>query len=130
MRQSSRSELMRKIQETCFACVDMNLYLDNHPDDKNAINTYNTLCNQFAQARYAYEYQCSMCLLYIFLINILFQNKKRLIQSLFYIPNKSFFILYTHLVNYSLILLNLSDSFLSLESTRLVYPFSYHGHPN
>ncbi len=55
MRQSSRSELMRKVQETCFACVDMNLYLDNHPDDKNAINTYNTLCNQFAQARYAYE---------------------------------------------------------------------------
>ncbi len=33
----------------------MNLYLDNHPDDKNAINTYNSLCNQFAQARYAYE---------------------------------------------------------------------------
>ena len=62
MRQSSRSELMRKIQETCFACVDMNLYLDNNPDDKNAINTYNTLVNQFAQARYAYEYEYLMCL--------------------------------------------------------------------
>ena len=49
MKDSSRAELMRKIQETSFACVDMNLYLDNHPDDKNAINTYNSLC------RYAYE---------------------------------------------------------------------------
>lgn len=55
MKDSSRAELMRKVQETSFACVDMNLYLDNHPDDKNAINTYNSLCNQFAQARYAYE---------------------------------------------------------------------------
>ena len=55
MKDSSRAELMRKVQETSFACVDMNLYLDNHPDDTNAINTYNSLCNQFAQARYAYE---------------------------------------------------------------------------
>ncbi|MGO1033545.1 spore coat protein CotJB, partial [Clostridioides difficile] len=38
-----------------FLSLDSNLYLDNHPDDKNAINTYNSLCNQFAQARYAYE---------------------------------------------------------------------------
>ena len=30
MKDSSRAELMRKVQETSFACVDMNLYLDNH----------------------------------------------------------------------------------------------------
>lgn len=55
MKQSSRGELLRKVQEIGFACVDMNLYLDNHPEDKNAINTYNSLCSQFAQARCAYE---------------------------------------------------------------------------
>ena len=42
MRKESRQELMLKIQELSFACVDLNLYLDNHPEDKNAINTYNT----------------------------------------------------------------------------------------
>lgn len=52
---NNRSELLRKVQETGFACVDMNLYLDNHPEDKNAINVYNSLVNDFAQARCAYE---------------------------------------------------------------------------
>ena len=51
---SNRSELLRRVQETGFACVDMNLYLDNHPEDKNAINVYNSLVNDFAQARCAY----------------------------------------------------------------------------
>lgn len=52
---SSRIDFMTKIQELSFACLDMNLYLDNHPDDKNAVNTYNSLCVQFAQAKYDYE---------------------------------------------------------------------------
>lgn len=52
---TSRQELLRNVQELCFACVDMNLYLDNNPDDKNAINTYNTLTVKFAQARCEYE---------------------------------------------------------------------------
>lgn len=51
----SRNELMRKIQELCFACLDMNLYLDNNPCDKNAITTFNSLCNQFLEARCLYE---------------------------------------------------------------------------
>ena len=55
MRKESRQELMLKIQELSFACVDLNLYLDNHPEDKNAINTYNKLVTQFVQARCAYE---------------------------------------------------------------------------
>ena len=33
----TRAEQIRKIQELCFACVDMNLYLDNNPKDNNAI---------------------------------------------------------------------------------------------
>lgn len=55
MRKESRKELMLRVQELGFACVDLNLYLDNHPEDKNAINTYNKFCTQFAQARCAYE---------------------------------------------------------------------------
>lgn len=55
MRKESRQELLRSVQELSFACLDMNLYLDNHPDDKKAINTYNSLCTQFMQARCAYE---------------------------------------------------------------------------
>ncbi|RDY22668.1 spore coat protein CotJB [Romboutsia maritimum] len=56
MRQSSsRSELLRAVQETGFACLDLNLYLDNHPEDKKAVNTYNSLYSQFAKARCNYE---------------------------------------------------------------------------
>lgn len=55
MRQGSRNELLTKVQELSFACLDLNLYLDNHPDDKNAVNTYNSLCIQFAKAKCAYE---------------------------------------------------------------------------
>lgn len=55
MRKESRQDLMLKVQELCFACLDLNLYLDNHPEDKNAINTYNKFVAQFTQARCAYE---------------------------------------------------------------------------
>lgn len=52
---SSRHELLTNVQETHFACVDMNLYLDNHPEDQNAIKTYNSMVCQFKQAKQAYE---------------------------------------------------------------------------
>lgn len=55
MASMSRTEQIRKIQELCFACVDMNLYLDNNPEDKNALNIYNSLGAQFHQAVSAYE---------------------------------------------------------------------------
>lgn len=55
MASMSRAEQIRKIQELCFACVDMNLYLDNNPEDKNALNIYNSLGSQFHQAVCAYE---------------------------------------------------------------------------
>lgn len=55
MKQESRSELMARVQELCFACLDLNLYLDNNPDDSNAVSMYNKLSNQFEQARCAYE---------------------------------------------------------------------------
>ena len=55
MTSMSRAEQILKIQELCFACVDLNLYLDNNPTDKNAICLYNSLGEQFEQAVKAYE---------------------------------------------------------------------------
>lgn len=55
MKNESRLDLLTKIQELGFACLDLNLYLDNNPDDKKAINTYNSFSAQFAQAKCAYE---------------------------------------------------------------------------
>ncbi|MBO3446447.1 MULTISPECIES: spore coat protein CotJB [Clostridia] len=55
MRKESRRELLLRIQELCFACLDMNLYLDTHPEDQKAVNTFNSLSKQFMQAKCAYE---------------------------------------------------------------------------
>jgi len=56
MKQSySRSELIQKIMETIFASVEINLYLDTHPEDQNAIKIYNSLVCQFKQAKADYE---------------------------------------------------------------------------
>ena len=41
MAQLNRYEIILKIQELSFACVDLNLYLDNFPNDKERINLYN-----------------------------------------------------------------------------------------
>ena len=46
MAQLNRYEIILKIQELSFACVDLNLYLDTHPDDANAVNMYNSFSKQ------------------------------------------------------------------------------------
>ncbi len=51
----NRAEQIRKIQELGFACVDLNLYIDTHPDDENAINIYNSLACQLENAIKNYE---------------------------------------------------------------------------
>ena len=55
MAQSNRSNMILKIQELGFACVDLNLYLDNHPDDANAVNMYNSFSKQLNEAIRNYE---------------------------------------------------------------------------
>ena len=50
MAQLNRSEIILKIQELSFACVDLNLYLDTHPDDANAVNMYNSFSKQLNEA--------------------------------------------------------------------------------
>ena len=55
MAQSSKSSMILKIQELSFACVDLNLYLDNHPDDANAVSMYNSMSKQLTVAIRLYE---------------------------------------------------------------------------
>lgn len=55
MKDNNREDLMMAVVELTFACVDLNLYLDNHPEDKNGVAIYNKLCSQLTQAKYNYE---------------------------------------------------------------------------
>lgn len=52
----TRQELLTIISETGFAAVDMNLYLDNNPNDRDALNTYNDISYNFTQAILDYEH--------------------------------------------------------------------------
>ncbi|WP_105619954.1 spore coat protein CotJB [Vallitalea okinawensis] len=52
---NKREHLMRQIQELGFACLDLNLYLDTHPDCKEALIYYNRLCCQLDKATKMYE---------------------------------------------------------------------------
>ena len=55
MRQSTcRYDLIKAVMELGFAAVDMNLYLDNNPDDQTAVSTYNSFVSQYAKARCNY----------------------------------------------------------------------------
>ncbi len=38
----SQCELMNRISEVQFICVELNLYIDTHPDDAAALNDYHT----------------------------------------------------------------------------------------
>lgn len=40
---NERTMMLKKIQAYCFAAYDWNLYLDTHPDDKNAIKMYHKM---------------------------------------------------------------------------------------
>lgn len=51
----SRADQLLKVQELGFACVDLNLYLDNNPTDKNAVCLYNSLIQKFEQSIKEYE---------------------------------------------------------------------------
>jgi len=50
-----RLRMLREIQELEFAAIEMNLYLDTHPYDEAALNTYNNLAARLAEARRTYE---------------------------------------------------------------------------
>ncbi|HBG21807.1 MAG: spore coat protein CotJB [Syntrophaceticus sp.] len=51
----SRVRMLRELQEIEFALVELNLYLDTHPNDEEAINNFNTLAIRLQQAKQSYE---------------------------------------------------------------------------
>lgn len=53
----TQSELMKKIMECQFVCVELNLYIDTHPDDMDAIEDYNCYCHKLRSMIDRYEEQ-------------------------------------------------------------------------
>jgi spore coat protein JB len=47
--------MLKKIQEMEFVAVELNLYLDTHPCDEDAINDYNCAVEVLKQMRKDYE---------------------------------------------------------------------------
>jgi len=50
--------LLRRIQELEFVAVEINLYLDTHPNDTRAITEYNRVHDELMQAAEQYERIC------------------------------------------------------------------------
>jgi spore coat protein JB len=50
-----RREALYELQKVDFAILELNLYLDTHPGDVQAIQQYNTLAQQKHQLRMNYE---------------------------------------------------------------------------
>jgi len=50
-----RVALLQKLQETEFAAIELNLYLDTHPLDQNALMQYNQLACQLQMLKQQYE---------------------------------------------------------------------------
>lgn len=47
--------LLKKIMEIEFTCIDLNLYLDTHPDDQKALQDYNCCSEQLKMLKHQYE---------------------------------------------------------------------------
>lgn len=52
-----RKELLERISEIQFVCVELNLYIDTHPDDADALSDYRTYSVMLAELISAYEEQ-------------------------------------------------------------------------
>jgi spore coat protein JB len=51
----NKEKLMREIQEVGFALVDLNLFLDSHPDNKLALDFFEDMQIKYAQLQADYE---------------------------------------------------------------------------
>lgn len=52
-----RASLLKEINEASFAVVDLTLYLDTHPTDKQALNLFTECMDKRKQALQEYETQ-------------------------------------------------------------------------
>ena len=55
MQDMYRQEMLKKIQEVGFAGVDLNLYLDNNPNDQDALMIYNSVTEELKYLMQMYE---------------------------------------------------------------------------
>ena len=55
MEYDKRRALLRKLQEVDFVLVELNLYLDTHPNDQDALNQYNQCSLEREGIRAEYE---------------------------------------------------------------------------
>ena len=51
----NKCEMMKKIQETSFAVVDLNLFLDTHPDCEQALELYKKLVAMLESLKADYQ---------------------------------------------------------------------------
>lgn len=52
---NDQAELLTKVDAYCFACHDLNLYLDTHPNDKDMFNLFKELSADSNKAIFEYE---------------------------------------------------------------------------
>jgi len=52
---NEREELMNMVQAYGFALIDLNLYLDLHKNDQQALSLYRKYLNEYKKAQMAYE---------------------------------------------------------------------------
>lgn len=50
-----RESILRKLSALDFMTVDLQLFLDTHPNDNDAINIYNKICHEADKVRMEYE---------------------------------------------------------------------------
>jgi len=46
---------LRELQKLEFAALELNLYLDTHPEDQGALKTFNEIVTRLAKSRINYE---------------------------------------------------------------------------
>lgn len=51
----NQAALLKKIMEIDFTCIDLNLYLDTHPEDQKALRDYNYYSEQLRTLKVQYE---------------------------------------------------------------------------
>jgi spore coat protein JB len=53
--ETNQIDLLKKIMELEFVCIDLNLYLDTHPEDQKALTDYNYYFNQLSLLKQQYS---------------------------------------------------------------------------
>ncbi len=54
---TAQQTALLELQQLSFSLVDLNLFLDTHPDNQQAVNDYNQLFEQYWEAKSNYELQ-------------------------------------------------------------------------